>query len=82
MDHYERMQSWQKKSKDKKELKKSDKLARGKSLMEFAEGVQTAEVDRDKYRNNWEKIFGKKTGNDISGESTKVPNVPATDRLD
>ena len=79
-DLYENFQNSRKRMADAKESKKKDKLARGADLASFVGSFHAAPVNQERYREGWERIWGKKkkTGEPVpekneegSGETKK-----------
>lgn len=76
------MQSFQKNMKDRKERKRNDKFEKGKSIAEFIDPKTMVSGPSNSYRDNWESIFGKKTGDEVSGEGSGVLEGATQDGLD
>ena len=67
MDLYESFQDSQNRRASKEASRKADKLERGKSISDWMDSITTGSSTK-KYREGWDRIFGKERRDDISGE--------------
>ena len=81
MDLYERVGAHQKNIAYSRALKKRDKFERGKDINDWAESVTTG-VPSNAYRENWQRIFGNKSGNAVFEESAEVSSHASEHLLD